>query len=230
MRVISREPYPSDLSDEHWEFIEDPIPKQKPHPNFPKDEYSRREIVNAILYLMRTGCQWRHLPHDLPAWTLVAHDYYAWRHGVIDAVGDGLRDMARDFTAGWPHASCGSLSNQRPAQLTEDASRTCVRGSVWSRFPSPQPSPGGRGSQSVRRVSGPLFRIVVSRLPVHGFRPVAMCSFTDWGGCLSVLRVRERAAEGRASSTMQSPRRNEAGQVLGTHASRPSRVGTVPGG
>ena len=94
MRHISRGPYPSDLSDEQWGVIEDLIPKPNPHPNFPKDEYPRREIVNAILYLLRTGCPWRHLPHDLPPWTLVAHYFYEWKHGVIDAVADRLRALA----------------------------------------------------------------------------------------------------------------------------------------
>ena len=122
MRTINRKPYPSDLSDEQWELIEDLIPKPNPHPNFPKDEYPRREIVNSILYLLRTGCQWRHLPHDLPPWTLVAHYYYAWRDGVIDAVGDRLRTMAREAEGRSATPTLGIIDSQS-AKTTEVAAQ-----------------------------------------------------------------------------------------------------------
>lgn len=120
MRTICRKPYPSDLSDEQWGLIEDLIPKPNPHPNFPKDEYPRREIVNGILYLLRTGCQWRHLPHDLPPWTLVAHYYYAWKGGVIDAVGDRLLAMAREGEGRSATPTLGIIDSQS-AKTTEVA-------------------------------------------------------------------------------------------------------------
>jgi hypothetical protein len=72
LNAALRAPYPSDMSDEQWALIADSIPTPRPHPNFPKAIYPRREIVNGILYFMRTGCQWRHLPHDFPKWQLVA--------------------------------------------------------------------------------------------------------------------------------------------------------------
>ncbi|MEV7526637.1 transposase [Streptomyces sp. NPDC091371] len=64
-----RPPYPSDLPDEAWELIRPVIIAWKArHPSFSGHEgaYDMREIVNAILYQARTGCQWRYLPHDLP--------------------------------------------------------------------------------------------------------------------------------------------------------------------
>jgi transposase len=61
---MSRKPYDSDLKDEQWEQLRGFIPEPKEGPQEPK--YERREIVNALLYQKRTGCQWRYLPHDFP--------------------------------------------------------------------------------------------------------------------------------------------------------------------
>jgi hypothetical protein len=70
METITRKPYETDLTDEEWTTLE-PILKRalygektktRAHPK----HYPLREIVNAILYLLKTGCQWRQLPHDLP--------------------------------------------------------------------------------------------------------------------------------------------------------------------
>ena len=68
-RVSERKPYPSDLSDERWALIEPVITAWKAaHPSVSGHQgaYEMREIVNAILYQGRTGCQWDYLPHDLP--------------------------------------------------------------------------------------------------------------------------------------------------------------------
>ncbi len=58
--------------------------------------HSRREIVNAILYLTRTGCAWRMLPRDLPPWQTVYRYFAAWRDdGTLDRVHDALRERVR---------------------------------------------------------------------------------------------------------------------------------------
>ncbi len=59
-----RKPYKTDLSDAEWAIIEPLIPESKPGGR-PR-ETSIREVVDAIFYLLRTGCAWRHLPHDFP--------------------------------------------------------------------------------------------------------------------------------------------------------------------
>ncbi len=65
---MSKRPmYPSDMSDmsdEQWQQIEKLVPQALPGGRPPK--YERREIVGAILYVLRAGCAWRVLPHDLP--------------------------------------------------------------------------------------------------------------------------------------------------------------------
>ena len=92
-----RKPYPTDLTDAQWQLIEPllPTPRCAGMVGRPR-KHSFREIVNAILYLVRTGCQWRNLPHDFPAYTSVSDYYHAWRkNGILDRIHDVLRDMVR---------------------------------------------------------------------------------------------------------------------------------------
>ncbi len=70
---MERKRYPSDLSDEEWEIIKPYIPEAVPGGR--PLEHPRREIVNAILYVFRTGCGWEYMPHDLPPGKTV-YDYF----------------------------------------------------------------------------------------------------------------------------------------------------------
>lgn len=70
-------PYPSDLSDQEWEILSPLIPPSKPGGRPRK--WPMREILNAVFYLVRTGCQWRLLSHDFPSWSTVHHYFRAWR-------------------------------------------------------------------------------------------------------------------------------------------------------
>jgi transposase len=72
-----RTPCPTDLSDEQWTTIEPLLPKRDGRGR--KPQHNRHELLNAVLYLNRTGCQWRMLPHDFPAWEAV---YAFWRRLV----------------------------------------------------------------------------------------------------------------------------------------------------
>ena len=88
-----RKPYPSDLTDEQWEIIQPLIPVNtvgRPR------TVEMREVLNAIFYLNRSGCQWDMLPHDLPPRSTV-HDYYhQWRcDGTWQEIMDALRRMVR---------------------------------------------------------------------------------------------------------------------------------------
>ena len=62
--------YTSDLTDSQWEMIKDFFPVGN------KSKYEKRELVNAVLYLVKTGCQWRNLPSDFPKWKAVSMFYY----------------------------------------------------------------------------------------------------------------------------------------------------------
>lgn len=90
----TRKPYLTDLSDAEWALIEPYIPEPKTGGRPAK--HPRREIVNAIFYLLRTGCQWRNLPHDFPPWQTVAYYFRLWRmSGLWEEVNDALRTELR---------------------------------------------------------------------------------------------------------------------------------------
>ena len=75
--MSKRKVYPSDLNDAEWTLLEPDIPAIKTGGRPAK--YSRREIVNGILYVLRGGIAWRMMPHDLPAWDTVYAYYNRWR-------------------------------------------------------------------------------------------------------------------------------------------------------
>ncbi|MCX5181310.1 transposase [Streptomyces sp. NBC_00268] len=87
--MSERKPYPSDLSDEPWLLIEPMITAWKDrHRSVSGHQgaYAMREIVNAILYQGRTGCQWAYLPHDLPPKSATYYYFAAWRDDGTDQV------------------------------------------------------------------------------------------------------------------------------------------------
>ncbi|WP_374200768.1 IS5 family transposase [Streptomyces bambusae] len=87
--MSERKPYPSDLSDGQWSLIEPVITAWKDrHRSVSGHQgaYAMREIVNAILYQGRTGCQWAYLPHDLPPKSVTYYYFAAWRDDGTDQV------------------------------------------------------------------------------------------------------------------------------------------------
>lgn len=98
--VSDRQPYKSDLSDERWVLIEPVITAWKArHPSVSghQGNYDMREIVNALLYQSRTGCQWDYLPHDLPPPGAVKYYLYKWRDdGTDQTIHDLLRWQVRE--------------------------------------------------------------------------------------------------------------------------------------
>ncbi len=106
-----RKPYPTDVTDEHWALLEPLLPPPKPGGR-PRS-VALREVVNALLYLVRTGCPWRSLPHDLPPWPTVWTYFRTWRNdGTLDQVHDQLRDQVRHVAGRDPHPSAAILDSQ----------------------------------------------------------------------------------------------------------------------
>ncbi|WFE66761.1 transposase [Micromonospora sp. WMMD714] len=95
-----RAAYPSDLTDEQWAVVgpflqawEDRHPSVSGH----QGRYELREIVNAIFYQNRTGCQWAYLPHDLPSKSATYYYFALWRDdGTDQVIHDLLRCQARE--------------------------------------------------------------------------------------------------------------------------------------
>jgi len=98
MDAKARKPYPSDVTDAQWELIELMIPKPKPGGR-PRS-VEMREVVNAIFYLNRAGCQWDMLPHDLPPKSSVYEYFATWRDdGTWEAILTVLREGYRELEA-----------------------------------------------------------------------------------------------------------------------------------
>ena len=90
----SRKAYPSDLTEKQWELLEPLIPAISPEAA--NVVYTRREIVNGILYVLRSGCPWRLVPHDLPAWGTLYWYFRIWRNdGVWEEILHALRSQLR---------------------------------------------------------------------------------------------------------------------------------------
>jgi transposase len=95
----TRKPYPSDLSDAQWRQIQPFFPAPKPPGSVGRpQEHDFREIVNAILYLLRNACSWRALPHDLPHHESVRAYFNTWqRNGLLERIHDALRQRLRQM-------------------------------------------------------------------------------------------------------------------------------------
>jgi putative transposase len=106
-----RKLYPTDISDEAWEWIA-PLLAQRSGPGR-KRTVDIREIVNAIFYLDKTGCQWEMLPHDFPDYRHVNYYYLEWtRSGVWDTVLSRVRDLTRVVSGKQPTPSAGVMDSQ----------------------------------------------------------------------------------------------------------------------
>jgi putative transposase len=107
----SRRTYPSDLSDSEWSTIAPFLPGNKGfgHPR----TVDLREIINAIFYLQRSGCQWEMLPHDFPPHATVYAYFRKWqRRGIWAEIHDQLRHKVREQAGKLPEPSAVSIDSQ----------------------------------------------------------------------------------------------------------------------
>jgi putative transposase len=92
---MSTKRYPSDMTDEQWEIIKGLIPPKKGRGR-PRTVDLRR-VVDGIFYILRSGCQYRMLPHDFPPWETVYYYLRKWQgDGTIEAMHDALREQVRE--------------------------------------------------------------------------------------------------------------------------------------
>lgn len=124
-----RAAYPSDLSDERWALIEPIVTAWRAERaergigiNAPVHDL--RQIVNAILFLNRTGCQWAYLPHDLPPWQTVYYYYAAWeKEGVTARVHEAMRVKRRHQAkrSPRPHAAIADAQSVKTSANVPEA-------------------------------------------------------------------------------------------------------------
>ena len=101
-------------------FIPAPKPGGRPV------KYPRREIVNAILYLVRSGCQWRMLPHEFPPWKTVYGYFAAWKKdGTLDRLHDELRGDLRQ-AEGKQRQPTAAILDSQTVKTTEKGGHTAM--------------------------------------------------------------------------------------------------------
>ena len=111
LRGMERKPYPTDLTDEQWKLIEPLIPPAAPGGR-PRD-VDMREVINAILYLNRSGCSWRMLPREFPPWGTVHWYYRRFRlDGTWRRIHDTLREKVRRKAGKKPTPSAAVIDSQ----------------------------------------------------------------------------------------------------------------------
>ena len=119
-----KERYPSDLTDAEWALVEPFIPPAQRGGRPRKTDM--REVMNAVRYVLRTGCQWRQLPKDFPPRSTVYSYFWEWtRYGVLDRIHHELLVACRE-AEGREASPTAAIIDTQAAKATEKGGRTGI--------------------------------------------------------------------------------------------------------
>ena len=136
---MSRKPYPSDLSQEEWDFVAPYLTLMKEEA--PQREHSLREVFNALRWLARAGAPWRLLPHDFPPWAAVYQQFRRWseagcfealvnRHALHHPSGPRPQRASREQSS-WTAAPCSPAVRAVSGQATTATSGAGAARCTW---------------------------------------------------------------------------------------------------
>lgn len=116
---MARKPYSSDVTDEEWAFVAPYLTLMRE--DAPQRDYSMREVFNGVRYVVRTGCPWRLMPHDLPPWEVVYQQSQRWiKAGVFEAMVHDLRAVMR-LAKGKEEQPSAAILDARTMQSTPES-------------------------------------------------------------------------------------------------------------
>lgn len=111
--MIGRGSYATDLTDAEWEVLFPLVPRPVKSPKGGRPPIDRREIVNAVRYVIRSGCAWRLIPNDLPKWQTCYHYFRMWKNdGTWQQIHDKLRGDVRVESGRERQPSAGIIDSQ----------------------------------------------------------------------------------------------------------------------
>jgi transposase len=119
---MKRKTYPSDVSDDEWAFVAPYLTLMRE--DAPQREHSLREVFNGLRYVVKTGCQWRYLPNDLPPWHTVYQQTQRWLEaGVFEAMAHDLRMLMREIEGRNPQPSAAIFDGRTLQSTPESGAR-----------------------------------------------------------------------------------------------------------